>query len=269
MAIIKGFIQMTGSVKGMSFYTRMGSDQVIMRTKGGASKQKIESSPKFEGLRKQQKEWNACVKFSAAVRNAMGGLARLADYNLAPVLNGMGKNIQKLDTEKEIGQRDLKLSTLKRALEGYSFNRKYPFNSVLRVAIPADLDRELLSATVTIPRINTEVDLLNVQKLPFFRLIVSIGTVSDLCFNEQENEYAPLLSNLQGVSIISTGKWNSANTVLEEHSMMVQMDETLVSQLTSDVSVILCMGIEFGTVGFLGEPVEVKYAGCAKVLLIK
>ena len=34
MAIVKGFLQMTGSIKGMSFYTRVGSDKVIMRTKG-------------------------------------------------------------------------------------------------------------------------------------------------------------------------------------------------------------------------------------------
>ena len=37
MAIVKGFLQMTGSI-GMSFYTRVGSDKVIMRTKGGPNK---------------------------------------------------------------------------------------------------------------------------------------------------------------------------------------------------------------------------------------
>ena len=34
MAIVKGFLQMTGSIKGMSFYTGVGSDKVIMRTMG-------------------------------------------------------------------------------------------------------------------------------------------------------------------------------------------------------------------------------------------
>jgi hypothetical protein len=33
MALVNGFLQFTGSIKGMSFYTPVGSDKVIMRTK--------------------------------------------------------------------------------------------------------------------------------------------------------------------------------------------------------------------------------------------
>ena len=33
MALVNGFLQLTGSIKGMSFYTPVGSDKVIMRTK--------------------------------------------------------------------------------------------------------------------------------------------------------------------------------------------------------------------------------------------
>ena len=65
MAIVKGAFQMTGSIRGVSFYTVRGSEKVIMRTKGGASKEKIKSSPKFEGLRKQQKEFGGCSKFGS------------------------------------------------------------------------------------------------------------------------------------------------------------------------------------------------------------
>jgi len=36
MAIVKGAFQLTGSIRGVSFYTVRGSDKVIMRTKGGA-----------------------------------------------------------------------------------------------------------------------------------------------------------------------------------------------------------------------------------------
>ena len=52
MAIIKGAFQMTGSIRGVSFYTRRGSDKVIMRTKGGVSKEKMAKAPQYESLRK-------------------------------------------------------------------------------------------------------------------------------------------------------------------------------------------------------------------------
>ena len=257
---------MTGSIRGVSFYTVRGSDKVIMRTKGGASKNKIATSPKFEGLRKQQKEWSGCAKFGSLSRYAFGGLHRLADYNLTPVLNGIGKNLMKLDTVSEIGKRDLKLSAYRQALEGFNFNRNYPFNSVLRVSPRWELNREKLQLVVSIPRINTEIDLLNIQRLPFFRLIVVLGTVSDMVFNQAVSDYEPVVFNLHGTSETNTGDWNSTQTILSEHTMSVQMSEAQAAELTENVTVLVSMAVEFGNVGFTGEPVEVKYAGCGKVL---
>ena len=76
MAIIKGAIQMNGGIKGVSFYSLRGSDKVFMRTKGGATKDQIANSPKFEALRKQQKEFSGCAKFASLSRYAFGGLHR-------------------------------------------------------------------------------------------------------------------------------------------------------------------------------------------------
>ena len=61
MAIVKGFLQMTGSIKGMSFYTRVGSDKVIMRTKGGPSKYTVKNGKNYETLRQHQLEWQALL----------------------------------------------------------------------------------------------------------------------------------------------------------------------------------------------------------------
>ena len=47
------------------------------------------------------------------------------------------------------------------------------------------------------------------------------------------------------------------------------MNDELVEVLTDDVSVLLSMAIEFGNIGMTDEPVEVKYAGCGKVLAVK
>jgi hypothetical protein len=269
MAIVKGFMQMTGSIQGVSFYTRRGSDKVIMRTKGGAKKKQIEKSPEFEGLRKQNKEFSGCARFASKSRYAFGGLHSLADYNLTPVLTGIGKSLMKLDTTSETGQRSLKLSENKEALDGFNFNRNYPLNTVLRVSPGWELDRETLQAIVTIPRVNTDTDLLNIQKLPFFRLIVAIGGISDAAFNPAKEQYEPMVDELHGVSQTLTGEWNSTQTILPEQTMTVQLAESRIEFLTDNVSVVLSLAVEFGNVGFTGEPVEVKYAGCGKVIAVK
>ncbi len=175
----------------------------------------------------------------------------------------------KLDTVSEIGKRNLNLTANKEVLEGFNFNRNYPFNTVVRISPRWELSRENLKAVVTIPRINSDVDLLNIQKLPFFRLIVAIGTVSDMTFNETKNEYKPLVADLHGSNCTTTGEWFKTQSIVPEQSMEVQMDASLIAELTDEVSVLLSMAIEFGNVGATDEPVEVKYAGCGKVLAVK
>ena len=243
---------MTGSIRGVSFYTVRGSDKVIMRTKGGASKEKIKSSPKFAGLRKQQKEWSGCAKFGSITRYAFGGLHRLADYNLTPVLNGMGKNLMKLDTEGETGRRRLYLSAYRQALEGFNFNRNYPFNSVLRIAPLVTLNRDTLTAQVTVPRINTDIDLLNIQRLPFFRLIVCLGTVSDLEFQETGHDYQPLIPEVHGTSDVFTTDWYSTQTIVPEQTLAVALGDEEINAMNEHATVLVSMAVEFGNVGFYG-----------------
>lgn len=258
---------MTGGFGNASFYTRRGSDKVIARMKGGASKNKIKTSPKFEGFRLQQKEWKGCTRFASVLRYAFGGLHRLADYNLTPVLNGFAKNLQKTDTINENGKRSIQLSGLGYTLENFNFNRQYPFNSVLKVMVRASIDRASGSATVVVPRINTDTDVLNVQRLPYFRLIVSLGVVSDVTWDETAGEFRATEPEGHGVSEVLTTDWVPAENILTEQTLSVQLDEDTRAHITNQCSLILSMAIEFGKVGFTGEPVEVKYAGSGKVLV--
>jgi hypothetical protein len=268
MAIVKGPIVMTGSISNVSFYTRRGSDKVIARSKGGASKEKIKTSPKFEGFRKQQVEWKGCTAFASSLRYAFGGLHRLADYNLTPVLNGFAKNVQKKDTESESGKRIISFSKYRYTLDGFNFNRNYQFNTVLRVGVTGEINRENLTATVKVPRINTEIDIQNVQRLPYFRLIVALGAISDMRYDETANCYEPTVHALHGVSQVNTGVWIPSENVLSEQVIEVSLGDELKSFFTDEVSLVLSMAIEFGKVGFTGEALEVKYAGCGKVLKV-
>lgn len=268
MATVKGPFELNGAFGNASFYTRRGSDKVIVRTKGGASKEKIKTSPKFEGFRLQQKEWKGCTGFASMLRYAFGGLHRLADYNLTPVLNGFSKNLQKTDAVNENGKRSICLSGLRYTLENFNFNRQYPFNTVLRVSVSGNIDRTTASATVKVPRINTNTDVLNVQRLPYFRLIVALGVVSDVKWDEAGSEFRAVVPDVHGVSEVFTGVWIPSENVLDEQTLTVQLDEFTREQLTEDCSLLLSMAIEFGKVSFTGTPQEVKYAGSGRVLCV-
>lgn len=257
---------MTGSLGNVSIYKRRGSDDLIMRTKAGPSGDKIKRLPQYEGIRHQQKEWSGCTKGASGIRTAFGGLQRIADYNLSATLNGLANKMQKADNTAEKGKRPVRLSLFKQALDGFNFNRMYPFNSVVRVGISFEIDRDQLQAQVTIPRINTNIDLVNVQRLPYFRLIVVLGTASDMCFDEHLRDYLPAVPALHGATAITQTAWLPASGVEEEQLLTVALKSTQQALLTNEVSILLSIAVEFGTVGFDGKPVEVKYAGSGKVL---
>ena len=266
MAIVKGPFELNGSMSNVTFYTRRGSDKVIMRTKGCVSGDKIKRQPKYEGFRNQQKEWSGATKLAAGVRMAFGGLQRLADYNLSSTLNGLANKIQKANDTENKGTRPVCLSQYRQTLDGFNFNRTYLFNSVLRTSVNFELDRASLQAVVSFPRINTEIDLLNVQRLPFFRLIVVLGTTSDMIYSEPTAGYLPSVAMLHGASTATNSAWFPANSIVEEQTLSIQMTDKQIASLTNEVSVILSVAIEFGAVSFTGQPEAVKYAGSGKVL---
>ncbi|VBB48620.1 conserved hypothetical protein [uncultured Paludibacter sp.] len=266
MAIVNSTIQLQGSIAGMSFYKRRGSDKIIARSKGGASKAMIKNSPKFENLRLQQNEWKGCTQFASKLRYAFAGLHRIADYNLTPALNALAKNIQKTDGGNVLGERAIVFSDYRYTLDGFNFNRSYPFNTILRVPVTVETDRKKLAAQVTVTRMNAGNDLLNVQKLPYFRILVGLGAVSDMRYQESTKSYLPVNGSMHPVFTTYTGEWQICESVLEKQIIEVQLNEDLIENLTEEVTLIVSIAVEFGKVGFSGIPQEVKYAGSGKVI---
>lgn len=266
MAIVKGIMQIYGSVAGFTFYTRKGSDKTIMRSKGGPSKNLMESSPKFEKLRKNQTEFGGCTKFGSKSRKAFGELYKSSDYNLHSKLTSIGKSIMKMDTTMETGSRSLSLSLHKGVLNDFSFNEKHPFTSVFRVTPELEIDRENLRATVFVREINTGNDLKSSYKLPFFRLILVLGTVSDMVYDQAKKMYDPMVMELHGASVTVTGEWHSTHAIVPGSTMTVQMHESRKAFLTENVTLLISMGIEFGNTGSDSQPVAVKYSGSGQVI---
>ena len=144
-------------------------------------------------------------------------------------------------------------------MEGYELNQSNPITTILRVSPLAELNRETLSASVSLPRINTSTNLQNIQRLPY----ISLGTVSDMMYNEDGilYKYQPINNVLNVICKSTLSDWHSTKDVLPAHVLSVQLNETAIPLLTDDVTVLLSMGIEFGNVGFGGVIEPVKHAG--------
>ena len=269
MAIVKGALQVTGGIKGVSFYSISGSDKVIMRTKGGPTKRRMKVGPEFEKVRKHQAEWAACVMFSNHLNYATGEFKKLGDYNVSPVWNGIGKKLINLDKEHETGQRSLCLSHYPLALEGFNMNRNFTFNAVFRALLSIELNKKEKKLTIQIPRINTANDLYNVQKLPYFRLQFSLGIISDIVYFENENykPYKFMVDQLPAYSQLEKTEWLSTNDIIESSQFEIILDTDLPDEEIQHLTFLASAAIEFARVGFAGQIEPVKRASAAKILL--
>lgn len=270
MAISKGILKMSGSFGTASCYFLPGSDKMIVRAKGGPTARRLKVGPEFETVRKHQKEWKACVMFSQSLKEAFGSVYNLADYNVSPVWNGLGKNIVKTDSEHVIGERNLLVSAYKSELQGFSLNKNFKLNALLGVLPVLELDPEKMYASAVFPAFNSSQDLLNVRKLPYFKLTICLGVISDILFVSGERfNFYKAENYLNGTSIGSSTEWLSTNDKIAELKLEVQFPDKFVKMERTNMTYLLSMGIEFGNVGFGGKIESVKYAGAGRCMLVR
>jgi hypothetical protein len=267
MARVNGLNKITGKLANASFYTIQGGDQVYVRSKGGPKKRAIKTKPQFEKLRRNNSEWKACTKMGGWIRYAYFDMKHLEDYPAIGSLNALTKKIQAFDEENEHGKRSILLSKHKELLGGFSLSRKQVLESVLRVPIDATLDRETMKARVFLPAIDTRMYLYNFRNLPFFRLYVQLGGVSDWKYDEANKMYDAVSQVYwKGESSYCTDWMSTSGTTNSiEYNLKYNQQEL---PLEESVTLLLSMGLEFGKQGPDGKPEGVKYAGTGKILRV-
>jgi hypothetical protein len=265
MAKLNGTIEFTGGLGNVSAYTLRGSDKIILRTKGGASKEKIKTLDSFAKTREINTEWSGCAKTGKGIYSAISPLKHLADYTIIGSLNGMAKIIQKLDKNNPEGERCIYFSQHRELLEGFNLNTQNVFDSVIRRPVTLAIDRSLATATVTFPSLDPQLHLQNKGQRPYFRFIVSLGIVSDMVYSGDYAIYRPLNPNAHAYSCSAETSWFSALSVFEGAQVKLAIDSGIT--FGDSESLILGAGIEFGNPISNSLIQAIKYSGSAKIMV--
>jgi len=278
MAKVKSLDKITGNIGKLSFYTRKGSDEIYVRTKGGASKEKIKHDPAFAKLRKANKEFGGCSRMSKQIRMTFYGLEHVADYNLSATLNALTKTIQKTDTTNPVGQRDIALSNYRYLLTGFDFSRTTRFNSLLRVPLTCHIDREKQQARVHIPSFACSLGLnsgSDAGRFGQFRITAALGIATDMALNPANQTYVPVNDKLtHGFQSRST-TWYSTQTTVPEQDLLLTLIPTenitpeerlLIDSLTDADTLIVSVILEFGAPDSFGNTMPVKGVGGGMII---
>lgn len=262
MAILTGGPSFTGSMGDITAYRMKGVDRIILRLKGGASKEKIKNHPNFDLVRKNNEEWKGCVLAMKSVSRAVHSVKHLADYNYSGVLQSICKSIQSGDGVYEKGKRPVVFSQQLYKLDGFSFNRYNYFDTILRHPLQCSVDRNNGSAIIELPQLIPGINLQNPKGEPFYRIIFTLGAVSDIVYNAERKMYCPVTTDLPH-SVTSKSNWYNQAESCPGQTINLPLT---VWQPAGDISLLVAAGVEFGRPFSSAEIRAVKYAGAAKIL---
>ena len=263
MARLTSNLTFTGSVGELTAYKRKGSDSIILQQKEGPSREQIKTHPSFANTRRNNAEFGGRSTATRYIRRGLQQLSNVCDDKVAGSINAWLKPIQALDTESEWGRRSVCLSKQPYLLAGFTLNRHYPFDSVVRAPLPYTLNREALQATIAIPELLPGINLQVGESYPFYRLTAVLAIVPDVFYNNHKYFPKPEYENLWPEAAHT--EWYLAENGSPASQLTLQL---LTPPADEGFSLMLSIGISLGKVGVGGVVQQAKEGGTAKIVAL-
>src|SRR5688500_3935769 len=255
MAQISQGLTFTGSLSNISAYKRRGSDKIILRTKGGASKKKIKTSPSFEKTRKINSEFGGRATATKWIRTALNPLLSMADYNIAGPLNALLKPIQTMDTVNAYGKRSILITKQPDLLQGFQLNQRNTLDHIVRSPVTCTLSKKEGTAQIEIPSLVPGINFVVPGRCSFFAFTIVSAILPELVYNE--HGYRPAKKQETIYPVIHQTDWQLVSKGLNAQTIELGMNTKLPDQ---SFCMVLSVGIMFGNPG-MQKVEQVKHAG--------
>lgn len=265
MATLNGSLQFTGTLGDVTGYKLPGSDKIHLRTKGGVSKERLQTDPSFELTRKNASEFGGCGKAVALLRQAVLPVIHLKQkgFKMTNAAFKIIKFIQKSDITGEKGKRAIRFSEYKSYLKGFNLHGKYNTGDLHGYSHFADINRSTGTATVTIPAMEDRMWPYKQLQQPMYRFIIHLGVLPDLEYINEQYQAPPKPDLPYATTVYTPWRYTRQNYAAEQ--FMLQLEK--MDLLQSNMTILLSIGIEMGTP--ISETIvqATPGAGCAQVLL--
>lgn len=259
MAKLEGSIQLTGSIQNLSFYKMRGTDKIIIRRKGGPSKKQVKNAKNFENTRRNNMEFGGRAMAAATIKRYLHPLLFLADYNIVGPLNALLRAIQKMDMESGWGKRHILLTKQPRLLEGFTLNRRYLLETIVRTPVVCGLQGEQVH--IDLPALMPGINFMSPGNYPYYRFIGTAGLVPDICYTE--HGYM-LKYKEKSYFDFTQSDWLPVNATAPAQTLTLN---GMPVNKPADCSIMVALGIAFGQMQ--GDTiVPEKYVGAAKVIMV-
>lgn len=261
--LIKG-PQISGTIGGMSFIKRWDSDDIYVREPGGPSREEIKNGDNFALSRNYQGEFGNRSSIAKYVNIILRWHKSLKDFNFTSRFQPVFKEIQALDTTSVLGERNVYFSRGQKLLEGFSLNRRIVFESIIRGQVPCTIIKEEGKVQVTIPGLTPGINLFVPGNHAAYSIVLTAGLLPDFIYSDKRLVAAIDAANIPPPVNHQT-EWVSCQQATTSQVITLQLNRVPADSI---FSIMVAIGIAFGTLGPTGEMKQVKRAGASKILCV-
>jgi hypothetical protein len=249
-------LNIKGSIKGLRFFKKEGSNKTYVGQKGGASITNIRNSPKFKNLRLAQNELRGRAKLAKDIRIAIGTWSyTVVNRYLQNVIAGVLQQVMNMDSPEFLGKRTLYLSKFKEVLNQIKWYYYKPLNEIMLCPYSVTTSEDRKTVTVTIKGLNPKFHIKAPQTATHFQLCLGIGTVSDYDASHPSKIYMRTtgINTDRGKEVHS--EWIAINNpLIDEISLTASLPDNFV--LTDNYTVVRSFGILFGQMTYKVEEIK-------------
>ena len=264
MARLIGPFKIVGKVGDVSFYQLPGSDEIWARSITGPTSEEVKTSEKFVNTRKHNAEFSGASSAARRVLYGLGDIKNLKDHNFYGELTKFLTRMRKSDLESAWGQRAIRFSKSGNLLDGFNLNRSKPFDSVLRHPLAFNISRENSSASVQLPELMPNYNFYPQKDQSFYEVKISLVILPDVVFNQEENRYSPT----EDLGFFPTEATTGWHPIIEKQASKT-LEVTLDKVVNETCSLLLSIGVQYGTMLEDGYVQPVNKVGSGKILAVR
>jgi hypothetical protein len=258
LEIIRQLLQMASNT---SVFTRKDLNKIIVRRKGGPSKEKYKNSPVYANSRKVNHEFGGRSTTVKWFTPLLAPVWHISDYSVTGELNALLKPVQEMDIVSKWGQRNVLLSLNPKILEGLNLNRKNLLESVIKPGVQATVSKETMSGLVHIPALLPGKNFIVPRFFPWYRLTTILGVIPDHLYTK--NKYRPAGEINHPHYVIHNTDWQDAKEKTAAFDIALSMPRIVNPPAHS---LMLLLGISFGVFDRIKEVAPVQHMGAAKII---
>ena len=262
MAKVNGPFQFTGKLGDLIYYKLPGSDQTYVRYASGPSSERVKTAPEFANTRRHNAEFQGASKAASLLYKSFGEIRYLKDYNFFGDLTKFNSRIRVVDEINEKGERSILFSKKGSILDGFNFNKARPFDTIIRYPIVFGISRENSRATVQIPELIPNYNFYPPKDKSLYEVRIAFAMLADMVYTT--NGYIPAV-DCEHLRLEATTGWSPVIEPQQAKSLEV----TLPSLPGSNCSLVLSIGIRYGSMLGEGYVLPAPKSGSGKILAIR